>query len=195
MSNPSLPLASRPAQGVVGIALVLLMVCTRGQHFATVHALPSASWAVFFLCGALLSARWMFVLLFAVASILDFGSYALGNISDWCLSPAYWALVPAYGTLWFAGRFYARMHREQWSTAPKLAAVLVLAAFATYLISGGCYYAFSGHYVPTFAGFMPRIAQFYPRALGTLAGYVGVAFALLALVRQVALRRTAQVHA
>lgn len=183
MPNRSLPLAGFRPQLVAGLALALLMLCTRGQHFATVHALPSASWAVFFLAGALVRTRWLFVLLFALASLLDFGSYALGTISDWCLSPAYWALLPAYGTLWLSGRLYARLHRGQWSDVLRLAPVLVAAAFVTYLISGGGYYAFSGHYQPTFAGFLPRIATYYPRALGTLAGYAGVAFGVLALVR------------
>jgi hypothetical protein len=189
LSNRSLPLADTWPQLVAGLALALLMVCTRGQHFATVHALPSASWAVFFLAGALLRTRWMFVLLFTLASLLDFGSFAMGTISDWCLSPAYWALVPAYGTLWLAGRFYATLHREQWSTVPRLALVLLVAAFVTYLISGGGYYALSGHYVPTFAGFLPRIVHYYPPALGTLAGYVGVAFGVLAAVRWFAAQR------
>jgi hypothetical protein len=183
MSNASLPLTSTRSQAIAGAALIALMLCTRGQHFATVHALPSASWAVFFLAGALLRTRWMFVLLFALASALDFGSYAIGTISDWCLSPAYWALLPAYAALWCGGRVYARLHREAWSSVARLAGVLIITALVTYLISGGCYYAFSGHYTPTLAGFLPRIAQYYPRALGTLAGYVGIAFALLALVR------------
>lgn len=189
LSNRSLPLAEIRPQFIAGIALALLMVCTRGQHFATVHALPSASWAVFFLAGAFLRQRWMFVLLFALASLLDFGSYALGTISDWCLSPAYWALVPAYGTLWLSGRVYATLHREQWSTVPRLALVLVGAAFVTYLISGGGYYAFSGHYVPTFAGFVPRIVHYYPPALGTLAGYVGVALGVFEVSRWVVAQR------
>ncbi|KRE88893.1 cobalamin ABC transporter [Frateuria sp. Soil773] len=183
MPNRSLPLAGFRPQLAAALALALLMLCTRGQHFATVHALPSASWAVFFLAGALVRTRWLFVLLFALASLLDFGSYALGTISDWCLSPAYWALVPAYGSLWLAGRLYARLYRGQWSDVARLAPVLAVAAFVAYLISGGGYYAFSGHYQPTFAGFLPRIATYYPRALGTLAGYAGVAFAVLALLR------------
>ena len=191
MPHRTLPFLPARTQVAIGAALALLMLCTRGQHFASVHALPSASWAVFFLAGALLRTRWMFAGLFALASLLDWGSYAAGTISDWCLSPAYWALLPAYGTLWLAGRLYARLHRDEISTIPRLAFVLIGAAFVAYLISGGCYYAFSGHYTPTFAGFLPRIAQYYPRALGTLAGYVGTAFALVAAVRAAAARHAA----
>jgi hypothetical protein len=191
MPHRYLPFSSTRTQVAIGAALALLMLCTRGQHFASVHALPSASWAVFFLAGALLRTRWMFAGLFALASLLDGGSYAAGTISDWCLSPAYWALLPAYGTLWLAGRFYARVHRDEISTIARLALVLIVSAFVAYLISGGCYYAFSGHYTPSFAGFLPRIAYYYPRALGTLAGYAGAAFALIAAARAVAARNAA----
>lgn len=192
MPQRSLPLAPS-ASLPVGFALAVLMTCTRGQHFATVHALPSASWAVFFLAGALLRPRLAFALLFVLAVALDWGSYALGTIGDWCLSPAYWALLPAYGSLWLAGRWYAaRLHRERWDTLPRLALALAVAALVAYLISGGGYYAFSGHYAPTLAGFLPRIAHYYPRDLGTMAGYAGTAACVYALARAAASRLAAK---
>lgn len=189
----SLPLSSPRAQILVGVALAALMIATRGQHFATIDRLPSASWAIFFLAGALLRLMWMLPLLFVLASLLDIVSLASGTIGDWCLSPAYWALAPAYATLWLAGHFYARIHRDRWTTLPRLALVLAVAAFATYVFSGGGFYFFSGRYPdPTLAGFAARIGQYYPRSLGTLAGYVGTAFALLAIVRGIGALRTAQ---
>lgn len=69
------------------------MVCTRGAHFASVDALPSASLAVFFLTGALLRSWWMLPLLFGIAALRDLIGLALGSSSDWCMSPAYWALA------------------------------------------------------------------------------------------------------
>jgi len=181
MSN-ILPLKQTSTLWIVGVALAILMACTRGQHFASVHALPSASWAVLFLAGAMLRRWWIFALFFALASVLDFGSLAAGTITDWCLSPAYWVLVPAYGTLWASGRFYARWHELHWRSVPRLALVLLASVFFTYLISGGGYYMLSGHYTPTFAGFLPRIAHYYPHWLGVTAGYVGFVLALHAVV-------------
>lgn len=183
MTRHFLPLRSTRAQCVAGLVLALLMACTRGEHFASVHALPSASWAVFFLAGALLRPAWAFVALFALASALDFGSYATGTISDWCLSPAYWVLVPAYAVLWGCGRFYARWHAANAAGALRLALVLLVAVCFTYLVSGGGYYLLSGHYVPTLAGFLPRIVHYVPHWFGVTAGYVGTAFVLDALVR------------
>ena len=72
---------SMRAQLAIGAALILLMAMTRGQHFASVQNLPSASWSIFFLAGFYLRPRWMFVLLFALASVLDFGSLASGTSS------------------------------------------------------------------------------------------------------------------
>jgi len=184
-SAPLLPIASTRMQIIAGASLAALMIATRGQHFASVDALPSASWAVFFLAGALLRPMWALPALFVLSSLLDFASLATGTITDWCLSPAYWAVALAYATLWLFGALYARMHRDRWSTVPKLALMLVATASIAYLISKGGFYFFSGRYPDaTVSGFIARIPQYYPRSLGTLAGYVGVAF----LVRAVAIR-------
>ncbi|MET3929098.1 hypothetical protein ABIE51_000985 [Lysobacter sp. OAE881] len=189
-SASPLPIASTRTQILVGGALAALMIATRGQHFASVDALPSASWAVFFLAGALLRPMWALPTFFVLSSVLDFASLATGTITDWCLSPAYWAVALAYASLWFGGTFYAHLHRDRWSTIPRLALALVVTASIAYLISKGGFWFFSGRYPePTLSGFLARIPQYYPRALGTLAGYVGVAFAVRAvIVRSISLR-------
>ncbi|EKM96541.1 hypothetical protein C211_07232 [Stutzerimonas degradans] len=123
---------STRAQLAIGVALILLLAMTRGQHFASVENLPSASWSIFFLAGFYLRPRAMFALLFAEASVLDFASLASGTISDWCLSPAYWALVPAYGSLWLAGRLFAGWQRGDLRSLALLVPTLVAAAFVAY---------------------------------------------------------------
>lgn len=183
-SEAALPLRSRNVQIGVALALAALMVCTRGQHFATVDALPSASWAVFFLVGALLRPAWLFPAFFVLSSLLDLASLALGRVTDWCLSPAYWALAIAYAALWWGGRFYARMHRDRIGTVPMLALTLVATSVVAYLISKGGFYFLSGRYPDaSWAGFLDRIPQYFPRTLGTLAGYVGAGFAVYAAAR------------
>lgn len=192
-SDAVLPLSSARAQILSATALAALMICTRGQHFASVNALPSASWAVFFLAGALLRPMWALPAFFMLSSLLDFASLASGTITDWCLSPAYWAVALAYAALWLGGTLYARLHRGGWSGVPRLALVLIATASIAYLISKGGFYFFSGRYPePTFAGFIARIPQYYPRALGTLCGYVGLAFALRAIVLGAASRMSAR---
>lgn len=175
---------ARLRTAVVGASLALLMAATRGQHFASVDALPSASWAVFFLAGALLPSRWMFVALFALASALDIASLAAGTIADWCTSPAYWVLLPAYASLWIGGRLYAGMHRDAWSTVPRLALVLVATSVVAYAISKGGFYFLSGRYPDaTLAGFLARVPHYFPASLGTLAGYAAVGLSIDAGLR------------
>lgn len=178
-----MPVLSSRQQLIIGLALALLMAVTRGQHFATVN-LPSASWAVFFLAGVLLRPRWVFPALFGLAAALDFSMVASGTVGDWCTSPAYWVLVPAYGALWFGGRLYAGWHRDELSSLVTLALTVLVAAFVCHLLSSGGFYFLSGRYPePTLAGFLPRIGYYYPRFLANLALYVGVAAVLYAGVR------------
>lgn len=191
-STTALPLRGAIASWVAGMALAALMICTRGQHVVSVNALPSASWAVFFLAGLMLRPAWIFAALFALASLLDFGSLAAGTIGQWCVSPAYWALLPAYGSLWLAGRLHARWHVLDLAGLVRLALLLVVVTLVAYVFSGGGFYFFSGRYpAPTLAGFGERIVHYYPQKLGTLAGYVGVGVAVHALARWMALRRPA----
>ena len=49
-----MPVLQARTQWWIGTALAALMVATRGAHLPALHVLPPASWAVFFLAGALL---------------------------------------------------------------------------------------------------------------------------------------------
>ncbi|APP01584.1 hypothetical protein IPT12_08910 [Xanthomonas perforans] len=179
-----LPLHGTAARAC-GIALAGLMVCARGEHFANVDALPTASWAVFFLAGALLRPLWMLPLLFGIVSLLDLIGLASGSSSDWCLSPAYWALALAYAALWWGGLLFAsQLQRQAWRrvTGPLLA--LLISGSAAYVLSKAGFYFLSGRYPhATLSGFIARVPADYPHALATLAGYIGLAFALLAAHR------------
>lgn len=170
-------------QLAIGLALALLMAITRGQHFATVN-LPSASWSVFYVAGVLLRPRWVFPALFIEASLLDFAALQWAGVSDWCMSPAYWLLLPAYGSLWLGGRLYAGWHRNQLSSVALLMATVMIAALVCYLFSGGGFLYFSGRYPePSLALLAERIGIYYPRYLGNLALYVGLAALLYAGTR------------
>ena len=59
-----MPLATPRQQWLVGLILLCLLLLTRGQHFATLN-LPSASWAVYFVGGALLASPLAFAAGFA----------------------------------------------------------------------------------------------------------------------------------
>jgi hypothetical protein len=167
---------SRQHQMIVGVLLVALMVVTRGQHFASVSALPSASWAVFFLAGFYLSSRWAFPGFLALAAALDFSAVFYAGVSSYCLSPAYGFLIPAYGSLWLAGRWFASKYQFNWTTALFLVASVVTGAAMATIFSSGGFYWFSGRYTdPSVVEFGQRFIQYFPKYLGTLSFYVAIA--------------------
>lgn len=171
----------------VGLALAAALTLTRGQHFATLHSLPGASWAVFFLAGVYLRPLWALPALLALTWFLDFAAFTWGGASGFCLTPAYVFLLPAYTSLWLAGRWYAAHHRFAWATLVPLAGCIVVGAAVCELFSSGGFYFFSGRFnEPTLAEFGARLAKYFPSYLGSLAFYVGIAavvHALLVLTR------------
>src|SRR5690606_12601047 len=78
--------------------LAAVMAATRLHHFG---AVPDASWAVFFVGGFYLYrwTRWAFPLLMALAVLVDWiviRGQGLDFWSHYCVSPGYWALLPAH---------------------------------------------------------------------------------------------------
>ncbi len=174
-------------QIVVGLALVAALTLTRGQHFATLHSLPGASWAVFFLAGVYLRPLWALPALLALTWFLDFAAFTWGGASGFCLTPAYVFLLPAYASLWLAGRWYAARYRFAWATLVPLAVSVVVGAAVCELFSSGGFYFFSGRFAePTLIEFGARLAKYFPSYLSSLTFYVGIAavvHALLVLAR------------
>ena len=163
-------------QFIIGLCLIALMAVTRGHHFATLNHLPSASWAVFFLAGFYIAKKWMLPLLLALAGSIDFFLASSSAASSYCMTPAYAMLLPAYGTLWLAGRWYASQYQFSLRSLLPLTFSIVVAAAVTTIISGGGFYFFSGRYAePTLIEYSQRFLKYYPRSLTNLAFYVGIA--------------------
>lgn len=173
-----LTLTSRQ-QWLVGAALIVLMAVTRGHHFASINHLPSASWAVFFLAGVYLRPLWMLPLLLLEAFLLDFAAVTFGGVSNFCVSPAYVFLVPAYSALWLGGRIYARLHQPRWHTLAYALAMLLIAAAVCQVISSGSFYYLSGRFAdPSLSGLWERLVMYSPRQLQNILFYAGVACAI-----------------
>lgn len=178
-------------QFAIGGALALLMAITRSHHWATLHALPDASWAVFFLAGAYVRSRWAVPGLMLLAVVVDYVAIAWGGVSSFCVSPAYVALVPAYGALAYAGRLYSRHHRFAWATLPALGGWVLAGAALAELFSSGSFYFFSGRFAePTGSEFLLRLVKYFPLFLSAMAFYVALA-ALVHAVLAVGYRGTA----
>jgi hypothetical protein len=158
------------------LALFALMAATRSHHFASVTHLPDASWAVFLLAGFYSGRAWLFVALLALAGLSDYLAIGWFGVSDYCISAAYGFLVPAYGSLWLAGRWYSRRHRLQASTLLPLSAALLAGTALCEAISGGSFYFLAGRAAETsLAGYAAQFLTYYPASLQGTALYVAVA--------------------
>ncbi len=188
------PMLSSRSALAIGLALAALMAATRSHHFATALHLPDASWAVFFLAGFYLRPWWVFPALLALAGTSDYLAINVFSVSDFCVSPAYGFLLPAYGSLWLAGRWFAGRYRFARSAlAPLVASVLAGAIFCELFSSGGFYF-FSGRFAETsLAEFGARLVRYVPPSLAGMAFYVllaAIVHAALGAIRLSASNKT-----
>lgn len=169
------PLSPR-ARWIAGAVLVVVMAGTRSHHFLTALHLPDASWAVFFLAGALLGGAAPLAGLLVLAGAVDYLAIQFGGVSAFCVSPAYAALIGAYSALYLAGAAYARVHRRAIGTAVPFAGLALAGAAVCEVISSGSFYFLSGRFAdPTLAAFGERLVRYFPYALEGMALYLGAA--------------------
>ena len=175
-------------QIAIGLLLVSLMILTRSHHFASVHNLADTSWAIFFLAGVYLRSAWPLLGFFILSWALDFSAYTWGGVSDFCITPAYVFLLPAYGSLWLAGHWYARQHRLSWRALMPLSLSVMAGLTVCELFSSGGFYFFSGRFADTsLVEFGERLVKYFPLYIESFAFYLGIAamiHLLLALVVQ-----------
>jgi hypothetical protein len=200
MKTATSPLSSVTRVGIL-LILALVMLATRTNHFS---ALPDASWALFFVAGFYLSsadpsatartslrglldssARWAFPLLMALAVLIDFFVITGQGMDFWshyCVSVAYWFLVPSYAAMWLGGSLLRKYHTGLHVRELGLLIVCVVAATSVcYLISNGSFYWLSPSWinanapVRSFSGWITNLGDWYLPYLRTSLMYVGVA--------------------
>ncbi|HUW25153.1 MAG TPA: hypothetical protein VMW07_01360 [Gallionella sp.] len=151
----------------IAAGLVLLMAATRFNHFGTAFALPDASLAVFFLGGLYLAKfpRASVLLLTALlleAGAVDYYATAVQGISDWCITPAYGFLIPAYASLWFTGRWFARHHTMEGRGLVWLAVSAWGASSLAFVLSNAGFYLFSGRFADmAVTEYVSRVSEYY----------------------------------
>lgn len=169
------PLQQR-TQWIIGIALALILSLTRSHHFATPAHLPDASWAVFFLAGLYLGSWGWFTTFTLIAVLVDWIAITFAGVSDFCVTPAYAALLLAYALLWGAGRGYRRLHHERLSSLFALAIAVTLGAIGAELCSSGSFYLLSGRFAhPSLGEFLSRESQYFPGMLESMSFYIALA--------------------
>ena len=165
-------------------ALAALMAATRFNHFGSAVSLPDASYAVFFLGGLYLarSARASmaaFIALILGAGLIDYYATSVQGISDWCMTPAYWFLIPTYGSLWLAGRWFALRDTMQGKGLAGLAIVAWAACSIAFMFSNATFYLFSGRFADMSATeYASRVAQYYGSYVSMALLYIACAAAL-----------------
>jgi hypothetical protein len=175
-------------RAVALLALAVLMAATRYRHFASTALLPDASLAVFLLGGLYLTRLRWFALLFCEAALIDYLATAWGNVNDWCITPAYLFLVPAYGGAWLAGAWAARGFTANFGGVARTAAAFACGVALWFAVSNAGFYLFSGYFGEMDAfEYAARVARYLPRYAVSAAAYVLLAagwHALWALARR-----------
>jgi len=172
------------ARWAIGVLLVMLVMVTHGQHDATPLHLPQATWAAFFLGGFYLRQARLWVLGLALVGALDFAAVTWGGVSDFCLSPAYLFMVPAYGVLWLAGRHCAAhglgLDRRSLFTLVLSLSSIVLAE----ILASGSFYLLSGRVGQvSLDGLVVYLATWAPQTFKSFAFWIGVAAPIHGAVR------------
>lgn len=165
--HPSLPILA---------LLALLMAATRYRHFGDAVSLPDASLAVFFLAGLLVAPVAALALLMLLAGAIDYLAIAVAGVSDYCVSPAYVFLVPAYAVLWSAGRRAAVRQDTSGRGLLRLYLAFGIAVSAAFVVSNAGFFAFSGYFPQMPVGeYATRVARYYPPYALNALGYVSLA--------------------
>ena len=192
---------STAQRAVVFTLIAALMVATRLNlpasltHFGPI---PDASWAAFFLGGFYLRnwTRWAFPAFMALAVLADYvviSGQGMDFFAHYCMSAAYWFLVPAYFALWFGGMLLRRHYTHANGKAlAVLVASLVASVVVCQLLSQGSFYWLSDSvHNPTFAGWWKNYSDWLLPYLRTTAIYVGLAVIVHVGVTQLARLRAA----
>mgnify|MGYP001616551646 CR=1 FL=1 len=176
---------------VIAALLGLVMAATRFHHFGSAISLPDASLAIFFLAGFYLRSPLVLAGFLAEAALIDYVAITYGGVSDWCVSPAYFFLIPTYASLWFAGRWVAARQRQTWHTLTLLFAALAVGVTVAFLISNGSFYLLSGRFPElSWAQYAARVAKYFPPY--ALSTFLYVLFAATAHVVLTIAARTSQ---
>lgn len=162
-------------------ALAVLMLFTRGSHFGSTINLPDATLAIFLIAGFMLpsftlAALAVFTLFLLEAGGIDYYAIAYNGVNDYCVSPAYWFLIPTYASMWLAGHWFAKHNRNSPQSLALFGSMSLAATSVAFLISNGAFYAFSGKFGEMNAAeYASRVAQYYPPYVSGALMYLALA--------------------
>ena len=160
----------------VYVLLILVMIATRGSHFATAVSLSDASWAIFLLLGFYSARKSLFIGFIALAALIDYVAVTKLGVSDYCITPAYVFLVPAYFSMWLAGRLFAKYYQPNAMSLLSFTRCAVIGTAACEIISSGSFYFLGGRFGETsLSSFAARLVEYFPYDLMSASIYLGIA--------------------
>jgi hypothetical protein len=174
------------------------MAATRFDHVGSAWSLPDASWAVFFVGGFYFarmgSGALAALLLEAVA--VDYIAIRYYGVSNYCLTLAYWFIIPAYAVLWLGGTWMRRHCQQAPRDVVRLIASVVFAVSVCYLITQASFYWLGGRVAhPSVAGWWANFARWYGHFLTVSCTYVALAaLAHIALTQRSLSKAALQEH-
>jgi hypothetical protein len=177
---------------LIALTLTVLMAATRMHHFGSGLHLPDASLAVFLLAGFFIASPLLFAGLFLEAVALDYVAITQLGVDNYCVTPAYWFLLPTYAVLWFAGRYTARNHQDTLRGLGLFSAISLLAVNLAFVISNGSFYLLSGKFADmSMAAYASRMTQYYvPYVTGAVIYLVPTVILYALLARRPAISAT-----
>lgn len=157
------------------VSLIAIMELTRFHHFGSAFALPDASLAVFFFAGLLCANRWLLAGLLVEAGVIDYVAISQFNVSDFCISPAYLFLIPAYGVMWLGGKLSQGLSTVHLVDSCKVLGIAITGIFVAYLLSNGSFYLLSDKVgSPSWQGYMSQALRYFPQYAGSSLLYIAI---------------------
>ncbi len=158
---------------IIAGLLLLTMVLTRSQLISHIQ---DTSWAVFFLLGFYIRRAFALGLFFIVAFAVDLLVIQAQGGENFCFTPSYPFLIPAYAALWGGGRWFANHYQENLRGGIYFLGAAVIGITASFLVSNFGFYWFSGRF-PDMSSleYVLRIAKYLPMYLQTTLLYLGIA--------------------
>lgn len=157
------------------LIMSLMIVATRGHSSwvsAFVH-LPDFTLPALFIAGVYLRNILVPIFLIALAMGVDWYVITYNSVSDFCVTDAYSMLVPAYLAMYFGGSMLNSLTTDSAKSFVNISAVVMTAGFTSWLISSASFYWMAPYFTdPSIAGFMPRIEQYAPSAMMSLASWM-----------------------
>lgn len=176
---------TRNQQLTIGALLLVTLVVTRSH---LINHIQDASWAIFFLVGFYFRGskfeRYAFPAFWLVAFATDLLVIEAKGGESFCFTVSYPFLIPAYASLWFAGRWFAKRYSENLRGLLYFVGAAVVGITVCDIISSGGFYWFSGRFTDTnMAEFASRIQAFLPMFMKTTMMYLGFAAVLHLVIK------------